>query len=452
MNAQIQQKRESGQVIVLLALGLLALLGLTAVAIDGGMIYADRRYDQNAADAASYAGAGAAAMKMENSNITYNTFKCNSSMQPVKADALDAAIARAASNNFAVDLNMDDQQGVEVTCGIDPIDLGGALFDKHLDVRTMISSDLQTAFAHLFYSGRVRNTVEATTRIRPRSDLTYGYAITALSEDCGEGIDFSGDSTVKVHTTGIFSNSCVKTNGGITVQTIAGTNPGDTQPPLAYVDQLTVDGGGVIDAPKIHTNTMIPRKTVPPPDCHASSMSDQPKPDWGPKDTDLTIDPGRYELIIVNAGNNLHMNPGLYCVSKFFTGNGGVIDSLYADTGQGVTIYLEEDAVMGIAGNVEVHLQAPLGEASPAIRGMLVYAAELNTKNQSLSGGDNSWFTGTLYAPYGSFELGGNGGVNMTFTTQIVANYIKVHGTHDMEINYDAEKTFNQPAYIELYR
>ena len=52
---------ERGQVLVLLVLALVGLLGFTALAIDGGMVYSDRRTAQNAADAAALAGAGAAA-------------------------------------------------------------------------------------------------------------------------------------------------------------------------------------------------------------------------------------------------------------------------------------------------------------------------------------------------------------------------------------------------------
>jgi uncharacterized membrane protein len=48
---------ESGQAIVLLAISIVVLLGFTALAVDGGMIFSDRRHAQNAADAAALAGA-----------------------------------------------------------------------------------------------------------------------------------------------------------------------------------------------------------------------------------------------------------------------------------------------------------------------------------------------------------------------------------------------------------
>jgi hypothetical protein len=56
MNVQ-KQSRQRGQVLVLVALSLLALLAFVALAIDGGHIYRERRLMQNAADAGALAGA-----------------------------------------------------------------------------------------------------------------------------------------------------------------------------------------------------------------------------------------------------------------------------------------------------------------------------------------------------------------------------------------------------------
>src|SRR5690606_4536767 len=48
---------ERGQTLVQVALMLVVLLGFAALAIDGGMVYAERRHMQNAADAGALAGA-----------------------------------------------------------------------------------------------------------------------------------------------------------------------------------------------------------------------------------------------------------------------------------------------------------------------------------------------------------------------------------------------------------
>jgi uncharacterized membrane protein len=50
----ISKKSEKGQAIVLLVLSFVVLLGFAALAIDGSMIYSDRRTAQNAADAAAF--------------------------------------------------------------------------------------------------------------------------------------------------------------------------------------------------------------------------------------------------------------------------------------------------------------------------------------------------------------------------------------------------------------
>jgi len=54
---QLHRRNRNGQVLVLVALSLLVLLGIVALAVDGGHLYAERRKMQNAADAGALAGA-----------------------------------------------------------------------------------------------------------------------------------------------------------------------------------------------------------------------------------------------------------------------------------------------------------------------------------------------------------------------------------------------------------
>lgn len=53
----VADRKEKGQVLVLVALGLLVLVGVVALAVDGGYVYRERRSMQNAADAGALAGA-----------------------------------------------------------------------------------------------------------------------------------------------------------------------------------------------------------------------------------------------------------------------------------------------------------------------------------------------------------------------------------------------------------
>ena len=53
-----RKSQEKGQIIIILALGLVGILALTALALDGSRVYNERRLDQSTADSAALAGAG----------------------------------------------------------------------------------------------------------------------------------------------------------------------------------------------------------------------------------------------------------------------------------------------------------------------------------------------------------------------------------------------------------
>src|SRR5512139_2848387 len=98
---------ERGQAIVLIVLAIIALLGFTALAVDGSLVYSDRRWAQNAADASALAGAGAAAEYLEN-NFVYNLGSpwsgsgntCSGVAGASAVQGIHAAIARASENDY----------------------------------------------------------------------------------------------------------------------------------------------------------------------------------------------------------------------------------------------------------------------------------------------------------------------------------------------------------------
>src|SRR5512135_115054 len=83
---------EKDQIIVIFAIALTALLAFTALAIDGGMIFADRRQSQSVADTASLAGAGAAAQYLDDNGVTYTGFSCSN---PKVINAINVAYSAA---------------------------------------------------------------------------------------------------------------------------------------------------------------------------------------------------------------------------------------------------------------------------------------------------------------------------------------------------------------------
>jgi hypothetical protein len=399
---------ENGQAIVLLAFAFIGLIGFAALAIDGGMIYSDRRHAQNASDAASLAGGGQAALSLENNHIFYSSFNCNNL-------ATQKAVAQTAAENFAV-VNGYSTNDILVT--FDCNDTGsGISTDKYLDVTTTISKTTQTALAHFVYEGDVSQTVQATTRVRPRQPLVFGNAVVALNPAACQGqqngAGFHGNATIHVKGGGIFSNGCVRVNGGPTVDATQGGHvsyggnfsgdPTDTDPDAQYVDFQ-----------------------IPP------SAYDVPEP----TSADCA---GRWYNSL--SGN---LSPGLYCMTGNLRLNSGTL------TGDGVTIYVPIGEVR-INGNVTIQLTAPVEvpDPSPAIPGILFYLPASNHEEIKINGNSDSYFQGTVLAPGADCDMLGNGATD-AYRTQMICWNVEVGGTADTYVLYDDTNQYSKPTWLDL--
>ena len=442
MNQQnVQRSSEKGQVLVLVVLGFVVLMGFVALAIDGSMVYSDRRFAQNASDASSLAGGGAAALSLENHYVQYTNFTCaNSNVITAQNAAKSSAITRAGSNDFTIDADISDKHGVTTSCG--QVN-NGSWVDKYIDINTWITSETRTTFAHFVYSGPLRNTVDSIVRVRPRTSLAFGYAIAAIREDCPNsntgGVHFDGNSTLVVSGGGVFSNACMDAGGSVDVD----VTDGDI---VCVGDDCYTSHGHPGISPAPHSGTIpLPESafTVPAPDC--SSV-----PERGSHSGGGTISPGRYTRIRVNSsGSELVMEPGLYCISDDFTANGGTV------SGDGVTLYLT-GGDFDIAGGVQINLIAPPARTCefcpPPIPGVLIYLAEGNTGEASLLGTSDSEYLGLVYAPSGTIEAGGTGSELSEIHAQLVADTVKLHGNTTVVINFNGDENYSVPSMIELYK
>lgn len=190
-------KSEKGQAIILIVFAMIGLIGLTALTVDGGMAYDDRRHAQNAADSAAFAAALAAA----------------------KNEALlDAGYAIASVNGYD-----DNGNTNEVTVSSEPTEAGGCTAETldNVDITVEIISHVDTFFAPVVGIQTVTNKVSATTRVcgSHLDPLFDGNAIVALNDslvDCGYDAGTSGgpDKIWKVTGGGLFSNGCFDQGGG----------------------------------------------------------------------------------------------------------------------------------------------------------------------------------------------------------------------------------------------
>lgn len=458
--------QEKGQALVLITLAMVVLLGFTALAIDGGMVYSDRRHAQNAADASSLAGGSAAALQLENDHITYGTWGCN------KGDILDAmdagegaAIDRAGDNGFSIDANITDYHGVMTDCGSEPY---GPWEDKFIDIHTHISTTTPTSFAHFVYGGKLMSRVHSVTRIRPRMAFGFGASILALNDDpnCDgnqNGVVFDGNNEVQVEGGGITSNGCLKGSGStLDVEVVGGDIIHVGEIETQHVDTFSPN-------PESGNGVKLPDFAVayPKPDCSEVDDFDHPSTEFRNNAGGTYLDPefipmGNYSAIKMN-GTVVLEGGGLYCLyGDFDAGNNDLtIKTMTTESGKkymGVTIYMVSGSFI-VNGNADtVILTAPPDDPdpSPAIPGMLIYLAEGNDGLVKLRGSSNSIFVGTIYAPDGDIDIAGNpdmpAGQNATFNTQLVAYNVKIGGNAFVDVNFDEDTSYLMPTNLELHR
>ncbi len=491
-------KREQGQIIVILALALVALLGFTALAVDVGMAFSDRRNDQNVADSIALAGAQAAARyaievyKTDASGYqgTTASLVCpdtswRSSDDPgtgnwVKAamhDAFLAALARGIANGYpdvgdggdrgSVTNLESSQHGIYVECIPVQDQYGNYTQKEGIYTHAMISSNTSASFAHFVFGGQLRNTVTAISRAQPFMSFYTGAAIVSLDKyNCsnggnnGGGTWFDGDVNVKLNGGGAHSNSCMDKNGQGSgeIQLIGSPPPAAVynsgSSACATFQQIDPVLGTEEDYCTEPTTNLIPRIPYPAPACYANDMQDRTYD----KNSDTMLH-GRYnsDVIITGKGakNEFHitMEPGLYCFYGDFRATSKPTADGSTLTGNGITIYMagptssfsmEGSAVFTLSAADKIH-----PPANHAMQGMLVLyrytptapvdCMNANTSELKMEGGSGAIYVGTVYAPCSQIDFGGNSSMTDS-TAQLIGNTIKIHGSPETDITYDASK------------
>lgn len=442
---------ESGQAIIFLVFAMIGLLGMTALAIDGGMAFSDRRDAQNAADAAALAGAGAIAMAIDD----IDDFSCPLP-HGIYAAGVNAAIASANENGYSISTHTSTLNYVTTECS-------GAINDRYVKVITHISKQTDTNLIHFVFSGDVVNNVTAEAEVLPRAVFAYGKAIVATNPDAcsgnSNGMIFSGDIEVLVDGGGIYSNGCLGGNGStLEVDVLNGG--------IGYGGILDTSHPDVFNPAPVNTASTIPDYALEldPPNCAALAN------DYGNVNIngEQNINPGRYTSIRLNAGTSKAiMAPGLYCLSgspNAFVATGGEISAA-----RGVTIYLENGGA-SIGGNViaimNAYDDAAYPSNPPGIDGVLFYMAPGNASIIDLVGNAESVFSGLIFAPDGDIVLSGDPNLvtcdpdtepdcelpGVTFFTQLVANNVVITGNTNVNIDFQRDDAVTVPNVMELFK
>ncbi len=395
---------------------------------------------QNAADAASLAGGGAATQYLEANNIHYSNWNCSGNVINAMNIAENTAISRASSNDVVIDYDLSDQNGVDAQCSSYP--------KKYIDVITQVAAETRTSFAHLLFDQPLEQTVEAVTRVYARLPFGSGNAIVALNEEVCDlgtnGATFTGDSEVHLTGGGVLSNGCLTGEGNALIVDV---NSGE----------VTYGEENQVTHPEKFTPSPQPGMPINPdtfdvfPEPNCSAVPDLGDFQTGGSQPLWELEPGRYTNITVE--HPTVMKSGLYCLTGDFViaGNGTLGVDPYNGI-NGVTIYLISGG-FSTQGSNEVNIYAPpvSPNPSPAIPDVLIFMAPGNTNQVILTGNSSSTYTGIVYAPDGDIEARGSE-VGIGFNTALVGNNVYVRGEAYMEISYFQSPQNGTPTFLELHK
>src|SRR5688500_9408274 len=127
------KKSEKGQALVIIALAVVGLVAFTALAIDGGMVFSDRRHAQNAADTAAFA---AALAKIRTPDYA------PSSPTAQRQAAIDAGLDRADSNGY-------DNNGTTNVVEVHMPPISGSYVGNDDYIQVIITSHVRMMFARI---------------------------------------------------------------------------------------------------------------------------------------------------------------------------------------------------------------------------------------------------------------------------------------------------------------
>jgi Flp pilus assembly protein TadG len=416
---------EEGQAVVLFAIMMLALLFAVGLAIDAGQLYSAKRTEQEAADAAAFAGAvvlyqqgsGAQAIAAARTDAQTNGYVSGGGCAPTTP-----GVCFDAASQTTVAVYWPPISGSYV----------GNLYHVEVSITRQVKTSLVPAQA-AFNPVRARG-------VAGSEPLNNGYAIMALDRGNTDRGFWTGDNgSVELNGGGILVNS---RSSNASENDVCPPGPAfDVQSPYGLdVTGAATGCWGTIPVNTGHSPVPDPFAGFPRPSTVGVPVYNSlPSPVGGV----VTLDPGVYKVQIKGAGTDVfNLNPGVYIVEAGFdtSGNGLV-------TGSEIFIYNTYSTYpappgaspncsdVSLTGNGNITLSA---QTSGTWKNLLFYQDPACANDFEIGGNGNFDGTGSLYLPSALFMLDGN---NATLTgSQLVARQVELQ-QGNLTINYDPNNT-----------
>jgi hypothetical protein len=401
MQFQRKPNVRGGIVAPLVAVCLVVLLSVVALALDGGLLFDERRHAQAGADAAALAAA-------DDLYLNYQTYNGLDTKGTAQAAALANARANGYSNNGTTSI---------VTVNIPPT--SGNFANQSGYVEVIIQFNQKRGFSAILGNGDIPVRARAVAR---GVWATFNDGILVLHPTAPSALNANGNGTTKV----IGANVIVDSNNSQAATTvgnayvsdpnktfyITGTSPGysgNFQGTILTGQQPTPDPLAYLPVPDPST---MPTETVP-------------------AGTNITIDPGRYVGgIHISGQTTLTMKPGIYYMDggNFdFSGQGSLIAN-------GVMIY--STAGLSVTGLGTVTWSPP---TTGIYAGLSYFQSRTSPATTIVSGNGGYNITGTFYLADGLAQLQGNGDASVA--SQVVCLLMTSGGNGVTNINWAGAPT-----------
>ncbi|MFM8425507.1 MAG: hypothetical protein ACKOBL_10045 [Chloroflexota bacterium] len=407
--------REKGQAMILIVFAIIGLIGASAIAIDGTNAFIDSRRADTAASAAALT---AALTRIEGGNWRA------------------AALATAAANGY-------NNDGVTNTVEMNTPPLSGPYEGNSEYIEVIITSHLRTYFGVAIGIPTITSVAQAISQSKPSEigEMFPGYAMVSLAprSECERRRSFwvHGEATLTMIGGGLFVNSdnpkCAFMSfgsGGIRIQDAS---------------RITVVGGADIQKPQLITPYPIETGVAPVPFPLAYKL---PRTNCGDKIASIDeetgyMKPGTWDEGIFPPDGVHYLEGGVYCLNDDF-----IVTEGYELVGDGVTILMEYGDIK-ISGYAEIDLTAPKSGPND---GLLIYMPFENRGQITLNGSDNSRYQGMIFGPGADLRINGLDSMrSAAYHSQIIAYYIEIDGTDNIEINYKDEQNWDTYTIPEVH-
>lgn len=405
---------QRGQAMILIVFAIIGLIGASALAIDGTNAFLDSRRVDTAASAAALT---AALTRIEGGNWRA------------------AALATAAANGY-------DNNGVTNTVELNTPPLSGPYAKNSEYIEVIITSHLATYFGRAIGIPTITSAVQVVSRSKPSEmgEMFPGYALISLAPEsqCERHRAFSihSEATINLYGGGIFVNS---NNPNCALMSY-----GNGSIRIRDASRITVVGGANIQKPQLITPFPVDEGRAPIPYPPPYKM---PRVNCGskiatPDFENGTITSGNYEDGIFPPEGIVNLEPGVYCLQDdFIIGEGQHLE------GKNV-IFVMEDGNIRFSGYAEFDLSAP--KTGPNA-GLLIYMPSNNWGTLNLNGSDYSKLRGTIIAPHGTLRINGLEAIKgAAYHSQMIAYYVEVNSTDNIEIQYKDEDNWDTMSMPEV--